>query len=490
MQQILGKVKKWVSGADATTKALETIGITYLLIPVIIFILGWVKLPIALPLAVLLCALIIFLFIHTDFGACWKLIQENPVKFLIGAAVIFVWVYLSGIGGFSYQNTDHTARNATLYALIDEPWPLVMQDMPIVYYLGFWLPSALVGKLFGLAAAKVFLFVWAYLGVFWCWCYVCENWLKRISFLALSVFILFSGLDVLGVFVNFLSEGVTFLGDATAHIEWWSGVQLSSVTSQLFWVFNQALPAWVATLLVLGAKKSRNIALIVSTLVLLGTFPGVGLLCVGIAKVLTIERKKKGTLQNFLQNTLTPANVLGVAIALITGLYILSSQRMDSPTVLTVTDEKTFKQYLWFVAFESLPFLLLLVRTHKKNFVFWTSMLAIMIFPLINISNAPTKDFGMRGTIPPLIVLMVLVIVQMDEWIKTMNKNWLFVSLLILAIGATTPLNEIRRTVIVTISAKHTEGMALEQEPDYGWLVSDRCAGDWESFFFSYLAKK
>ena len=56
------------------------------------------------------------------------------------------------------------------------------------------------------------------------------------------------------------------------HIEWWARFyQFSSFTTQLFWVFNQAVPAWIATLLVLSTKRVGGMFLLTADLEQFGT---------------------------------------------------------------------------------------------------------------------------------------------------------------------------------------------------------------------------
>lgn len=36
----------------------------------------------------------------------------------------------------------------------------------LIYYIGYWLPAAVVGKVFGLTAGYYFQYVWAIIGIF------------------------------------------------------------------------------------------------------------------------------------------------------------------------------------------------------------------------------------------------------------------------------------------------------------------------------------
>ena len=70
---------------------------------------------------------------------------------------------------------------------------------------------------------------------------------ERYGITVIGIMIFFSGLDIIGCFIqewNFQSFA------SILHLEWWlEGFQFSSNTTCLFWVYNQAVPAWIATLL-------------------------------------------------------------------------------------------------------------------------------------------------------------------------------------------------------------------------------------------------
>ena len=151
------------------TRWLFRITYLYLTIPFIIFCMGWLRLPIALPvIAVILWAL-------------WQLLSREqttqseslPLRLTLYALLATgLWAFLSGVGGYTFQNWDHHWRNAVLHDLITYHWPVIYsapEHGPVkmlVYYVGYWLPSALVGKIFGWKTANFFLFLWTWLGVF------------------------------------------------------------------------------------------------------------------------------------------------------------------------------------------------------------------------------------------------------------------------------------------------------------------------------------
>ena len=254
------------------------LGYAYVLLPFLIFSLGWMRLYFSIPVVVILL------------GCFWKACKESPalwmpelhfenvMKILFILGVIALWVYYSGIGKFVFQNADHPWRNGIFNLLVESEWPVVSADtLPgttsksaLIYYIGFWMPSALIGKLFGLSAGYCMQALWAFLGIALVYYLICAR-NKKLEVWPLAIFILFSGLDIIGE--QLLGANV-FTMDTCRHLEWWNpAYQYTSMTAQLFWVFNQSIPAWLCTMLVVMQKNGRNMVLILACSMLSSTFP-------------------------------------------------------------------------------------------------------------------------------------------------------------------------------------------------------------------------
>jgi hypothetical protein len=139
----------------------------YLAAPTALFFAGWLKWYWLVPA---LAALGVGL---------WRMWLAAPKVFVparsrrtvaVGAAVCLIMAagtVLSGIGGVSYQHSDHAWRNVIFEMLVVEPWPVVIDSsvgsLPLTYYFGFWLPAALVGKLGPMAVGWAALLLWTWL---------------------------------------------------------------------------------------------------------------------------------------------------------------------------------------------------------------------------------------------------------------------------------------------------------------------------------------
>lgn len=84
----------------------------YILLPFILFVMGWFRIYLAIPILILLG--ICFFKLCKESTSLWlpEWNRDNIIKILCICVLVFLWVYMSGIGKYVFQNGDHTARNA------------------------------------------------------------------------------------------------------------------------------------------------------------------------------------------------------------------------------------------------------------------------------------------------------------------------------------------------------------------------------------------
>jgi len=257
----------------------------YFVIPISIFLLGWLKIVFAIPAFFVLVAGMILSLKNDNKYIEIKIDQRKALRGLYAFCIICLWVFFSGIGGFSFQTWDHEIRNAIFHDLIDFSWPVIYDysGQPeihrlaghqggFVYYLAFWLPSALIGKFYNWKVANFFLYLWSVAGV--ClFFYFTSRYLKKFSLVVLFLIIFWSGLDIIG---RFLFGTVPEIGE---HLEWWANFfQYSSNTTTIYWVFNQTIPAWLCLLLIVNEINTASIVFICCLAFPFAPFPFVGML--------------------------------------------------------------------------------------------------------------------------------------------------------------------------------------------------------------------
>ena len=302
---------------------LKKIAYFCLLLPSLIFVVGFLRWYIAYPIAII--CILAYIAILLDIRKEKKLYEEQvihikPINLIIIVAIATLWCYLSGLGNFYYQSGDWCARNAIFRDLIRFDWPVEYssKETILVYYIGYWLPSALIGKIFYSTTGSLDL-AWNIGNVFlWIWSAVClviiilmllvflnAKSSKRV-WTAVAVFIGFSGLDIVGTLI--CNTWGTPLPD---HIERWTVFQFSSMATCLGWVFNQAVFSWLATICFLSEKKVRNYAFIIVCALTSAPLPciGLGIYMIAIATIKLWDAFKGKQIKGFFGDVFTFQNV-------------------------------------------------------------------------------------------------------------------------------------------------------------------------------------
>jgi len=485
----------------------------YVTLPVLLFAGGWLKWHYAM-LLILIVAVSLWQ-CACDYNAYEQFrgfdgtTRRKCIFFLGIVFVVAIWVGFSGIGGFSFQNSDHELRNLMFHDLIDFDWPVIYDHFyesgsgdqvyfhgALVYYIAYWLPAAVVGKLWGWQAANIALYCWTVLGIALC-LYHFLRYLRTLSWIALLIFIFWSGMDAVGVY---LFQGNVPLDGQ--HLEWWMKIfQYSSNTTLLFWVFNQTVTSWLLVLLILNQRSIRNLLFTYSLCMPFAPYPFIGLAPFVIYKFCKGEMngEVKGTWLSFtwanIRKGVTFANIIGApVICLVVGMYFLSNpiNTGNSGSIWSVKD-LGFDIFLFlYSVFCILEFGLYaeIARTKfAKNPYFLISVIILSLIPFYE--GGINNDFAMRASIPALLVLMIFVV----RYLLEAENGWRkYVLIFFLVIGTITPLNEIIRSVKNTVLAPENmiqDHLKTFAEPkniaETTFFVAQHPE---RSFFFKYLAKK
>jgi hypothetical protein len=465
----------------------------YLYVPVLIFLVGWLKTSWWVLLLVLLSY------------PTYRLFQQAPQVWVpnfrakrtyvyLGVAVLLaaLWVYLSGIGGLSFQNFDFKGRNGVFEALVNRPWPVrfsTSHQAPLVYYFGFWLPAAGLGKVFGLPVGLHFQAVWAVGGVLLCYYLICAQ-RRQLAVWPLLVLIFFSGADILAKVITLQDLAQVTL---TSHLEWTTPYQYSSFTTQLYWVFNQALPSWLIFLLLKTMRQNRQLLAVFGVGLLYGPLPLLGLVPFVGYWALQHLRQKTGL---WWRDLITWENGLGLVLMVVLGLFITANQ-VSSEIHLNLPQGLTqWGYYGAFIVTEVGLYAVLLWRQNWRNPEFGLLLVILLLCPFFKIGTGP--DFVMRVSIPALLMLCLLV--QQALANSVTQPRQLICLLVVFGLGAVTPTHEILRAVnydrdryVAKVNQRpfqdnqrHLEyAVPIDRQPDYRQNI----LGKRQAFFFRYLAR-
>lgn len=442
----------------------------YFAVPFLIFVWGWFRLPAAVIATVLLVGgtvLAVRDAPRTDVTVFTK--PRNIFPLLAAVLLAAVWVYYSGIGGFSFQNYDFKWRNALLKLLVEQPWPVTVADtapyfegpVALVYYFAFWLPSALFGKWLGLRAAEIFLYFWSLLGVLLVFYFLCEV-RGKFTFTPLFIFIFFGGLDIAGTILFSNTSAPIFF--TTVHIENWAfGFQYSSITTQLYWVFNQAIPAWLLTLLLLSAKNNRNRVYIYGFSLIFCTLPAIGMLpvavCLAVVRLVRQIRERdrakkfRVCLGAMAKELFTPQNVLTGGLTGLSSFLFLRINKNGS--TMEMNDMKTLlASYLIFILLEAVVYFAVIWSAERKNVLFYLSLALLLFIPFIKVGEH--VDFVMRASIPAMVILCVLLTDALDRYGAEKKRVLAVVLVCLLVLGSFSAVHELLRSLTNSVNAIRT----------------------------------
>lgn len=493
-------------------KIMQVSAYAWLLIPIVIFFAGFLKWYVAAACLLLLGVSVYFLGKDKENFRPSEGMKYSGRTVAVIVLGVVAWVMLSGIGGFGYQNWDLNFRNAIVHDLIDFDWPvyydysaqnidheLYGQTGALAYYLTYYLPAALVGKLFGWRGANIFMLLWSVIGVTLVVYFMCR-YVKKVTAFSVIFLAVFSGLDIVGYLMVNKS-----LPPLTRHIEWWATYfQYSSTTSMLFYVFNQVLPAWLVTMLIVNQKSTKSVIFTYALCFPFAPFPTLGLFPIVLWRCLFGTEKPELSLkaiwQNIknvitVQNIVTPLLLLAVFGLYFTCTNVVAAQ--SGPIWSFGYDMgNVLKKYAALVVLEFLVYAVILFRDQKKNPLFYIAVITMLLLPVYKIGE--NNDFVMRISVP---FILLLVVYSLQYFIKRVaEKKWLAAGVLavVLLVGAVTPFQEVARSVRYIVKDREhlvadsykTYAQVEGKEDIFQFYVINFVTNDpKEKFFFKYLAK-
>lgn len=445
-----------VSAPVCSLDPLDRAAIGYVVLPLFIFLAGWLEWWAALPL--IACSAFALKPLIAPSQVAAARLPVTRLQLGVAVAVGCAWTVFGGTDHLVFTNADWHIRDAVLHDLVSSPWPvgyglLDGKETVLRSSLGYFLPAALVGKVLGLASAHAAMALWTAVGAALFLLQVLSLTPSRLTqaVLVAVLIVLFSGLDIVG---NLLNDGPRFRSDwnITTHLEWWAGsYQYSSMTTQLFWVPNHALAAW----LVVGLLY-RNVALapfctvlpiLVVAAALWSPLSAIGLVPFVLWKVGT------GMLRSRSWDLVSP-KIWAPALAV--GVVVAAYLELDTghiPKGLAVAGRSAgavamaLSQQAQFFLLEAgvIGFAILTIRRTSEVII---ALLILAMLPFAYLG--PANDFVMRASIPSLAVLAIgacLALAEPAAHRPSLRKKLYLGGLL--AVGAATPVAEFARAVIL-----------------------------------------
>jgi hypothetical protein len=408
---------------------LAQLTLAFLALPYLIFIPGWLNTPTAVITLAIFCYSLFQAFKNIPALKNDCIHWHDVMAFLL----ILLWLHLSGSGGYGHQSYDYVAHNARLNDMITMTWPIRYdvtrwgQGHNLVFYTGYFLPAAIIGKLSSFKIATQALHLWTLLAVTLAlrWLSVLSEW--RFSFGLVLLFILFGPQDIFGMAAIF-----PFLQNISWHdywrqaiggdtVEFWASQgsniffgNFLSNTTQLFWSPPQVLSGWlmIALLTFLFLRQQlRQIVFIYSLLCLWAPLAMLALLPFIAAATLPVLFRQPKQL-------LTLENVLGAgSLTIIFLSYYLAGSAINNPNDWIWVDElplsfKLFTLSLFYLFTWGLYVLAIspAIKQADKPHRFWFLVLLLAMFALPLHSYGNYNDLMCRGSAPLMFLLLIFVL--------------------------------------------------------------------------------
>lgn len=450
-QRFIGRLLS-IDEANSTLApdALTAASLLYLSIPNLIFLGGWLKPPYAI-IAISLMLLSLWQFLRNP-NLQWKQpYTANTLLFIIATA--FAWCSLGGAGHFFCTNPDWIVRDTVLADLTLTPWPPAYSVVGGYHHIlrtafGFFFPAALLGKIFGFAVVDIALYLWTAIGA--SLFFLLLPLPRRIGWLLLTtllIVIFFSGMDYLGIV---LISGMTPL--FPLRLEWWVPFSYSSLTGQMHWAPNHALPLWLVTTLFYrhwGHRALPALMVVLLPLLIIWTPFAVAGILPFLALAAIRWFAQGGSLRGSGLTVVQVVAAAGLSYLTIRLLTLHIAAIPGAPTIDVAPNPDRFVlKYLLFALMEFAILALLLARVirHAQGLL-WLAFIILTLLPLYQ--YGPSNDSMLRLSTPCLVILLILTLDLMQQWAALPNIRmvpgtaWMIA--IVFFIGACTPFNEMWR---------------------------------------------
>ncbi len=431
-------------------QSLKIISILYLLIPSILFLLTWIHLWMGIP-----CVL--FIAFYT-----WKTVFQTPFEqqteiltlqnILLSIVLSIGLNFILGIGEFRSQTYDFQANNFKYYDLITNDLPVyyAKQQTYLCYYTGYYLPSALFAKVFGLATCRYISFVWGVLGLAIVFTWITTFNPKKAYTLLLIVLSFSNAWLVVKLLMNF-EYFQEYLQPYYYQLNQFKLITQSLVKNYA-WATQHTLPACLGACIVIDDfnKKSSEgdlkllLLMLLSTmfwspLTTIGLFPFVGMrFLMNLKNVFSISKMQDLGLMILLVSTFSPLI-----------LYFVSTEGVHANNT----------EFIWQTGVSGWVFFYGLYVF--CNFIGWGIVLhyyknsaqllwkIAVVFPCviaiyrIGIYN----DFNIRASFPSFFILSILVGVSVVERLKWKSVSGMGI-LLIIFMNAFPNINQIKKGIL------------------------------------------
>ena len=421
----------------------------------IIFLCGWLHVWIAVPVCIVVSVGYVYAR-KTILNICKYRISISFRGMVLLCVFILTLVWVCGTGGFFPQGYDHIVRNPIYRDLILYRWPVIYTDTnrALCCYFGYWLLPALLSKILFVQCseymiwqgAQIVLYVYTVVNCLLISLLICilihKKWQKLFSLKEIAKIIFMFGawgglpiggyflFQILGISADTVRPSIAGL----SFIELWqSGTLLEHYAqgiaivngniTQLAFVFNQTIPAWIATAVFLILKDEISVYAYTGFLILIcAPYPvlGLGMMMSGVFLTKIIRKQVK------IKEVCSIPNLCSIPFLAVT--VLLYRKTLDSNLHFVVKyfyKNNTFLMILTgviIVTFFAFGIYIIFLDHEQKGYLLYVSEIAFVACYFVGIGSE--ADLTMRAIIPMYFYFMVLVMqVMFDIKSQRWRKN-------------------------------------------------------------------
>jgi hypothetical protein len=274
--------------------------VIYLFIPVILFLIGWLKPWISIPVLVSICVSLIAMVARVPFSQRHGLSAAN-IGTTAGIAMMAIsFALFTGLSDWLPQSNDYLKHNLLAGDLVERAWPVRYQsgqdNFYLCYGLGYYLLPAGISKVVGIQWLGTTSSLWALLGLFLFFLGLRRHF-ERFRTLGIALFLLSAGLGALwhlskSGFVQSLVSP-TAVGAGPAEMLMGLGLYTSNLDSftRIFYQPQHCIPGWLGGLviheLIVSHKRWAEGGAALAATLFWSPLTAVGLGFIGLAALVT-----------------------------------------------------------------------------------------------------------------------------------------------------------------------------------------------------------
>lgn len=411
-------------------------GMVLLILPVILWLLGWVMWWLALPISAGLVWGVVACFRHLprDGTLAVRLTRGHVGIGLLVVLACGLFVFMGGYGGWFEQHIDFWLRNAFYGNLMSYDWPLVLPNGNwVAYHFAGWLPAALACKLVGIEWGDY---------VMWCW-----NWLvlsvalliavhhvRRKWWLLLVLFFFWQYEPMalckqLCTIAGLLSEQCFYDGYAPIFISPQIAINTTNHHGAL------TILALVLTLCTQGITL-RGLALVGCGLAVVNPMAAVAWLPFALLRVWQSVRVgcRVIRVKSLARQVLSVEVLCGVVVALLGGAYFSTAPQDE---LFMIVSTWCIPVQLWEYAIFVLPIVFVLgvsclwcLPAQRRNAMFYLALVLVVVSASLHV-GVMRNEWTLKASVVPLTVLWILAVQSLD--FKRWNVGGVSMVLLLLS---------------------------------------------------------